>query len=295
MSITPIRRDTPAAGVTWESSAPLSPAKMKPKPVHTHDSVTTAPLSESDYKPLRPALPLRLIQMAEESYETMSGSVNTNVEKVRWGQAEMTRARESLLANAEKAAKKGEEVSWWSFMGDVVSGLLSAATLIGGAALTIAGIGTGNPVAIGAGAALVGSGAGGITALVLSKMGVDPTITGGIALASAGLALVGGITGWAQVTQEMPKLIMAIVQGGLGIAKGTSMWGQACGEADLAWLRMEKTFRELKESEARNLQQDAAAEMKDAADRSLEVFEASQRILKQQEDCKLQILRSQSV
>ncbi|MBI5274263.1 MAG: hypothetical protein HY860_04330 [Chlamydiales bacterium] len=114
-----------------------------------------------------------------------------------------------------------KESTFWDFLQQVATCILSTVSIVIGGALIATGAGSI------AGGLLIASGVAGISAFVLGEVGVNPTVVGALALTSAALGIGAGIASFATIANQLPKLVATIASSLVNVGQGVTEMGIA--------------------------------------------------------------------
>ena len=210
------------SNVITPKRAPLSP---------TH-SLPAAP-SET-YRPSKPKIPAPPVARSlaksrvGDSLKRFIDAIVISQEKVATHNLEQVRRLTERMGELEldkihevsKKAEKTFEKDTWDFYRNIAYCLSSATSIIVGGALCS----TGQAPLMYLGGALIGSSIGSLSAQFLESKGVPKEVCGAIALASAGLGMIGSAGGMMYNPGESKKLIMSIVYAVTALTSGMTQY-----------------------------------------------------------------------
>lgn len=128
-----------------------------------------------------------------------------------------------------------KELSIWDLLRKIFTCIGAALSIVIGGALIATGVGTV------AGVAMITAGTLGITSFILGETGVDPKITGGIALAGTIIGLGATIFNFSLIAAELPRLITTISVAIIGVTEGSTQIGIAYHQYKIELLEAENT------------------------------------------------------
>ncbi|GAB4190257.1 MAG: hypothetical protein Tsb0015_11340 [Simkaniaceae bacterium] len=147
----------------------------------------------------------------------------------------MIESKQAEIEKMKENERKSQEIQSWSFLQNLATALLSAATIVIGGTLLATGVGA----TLVAGGFMVGSGVFSLIGLGLANAKVHPYITGTLALCSAAMGLAAGGISFFSYAHQLPNMLTAIMQGVTNIALGSTTIGRESSEYQKALLDKE--------------------------------------------------------
>lgn len=147
----------------------------------------------------------------------------------------MIESKQAEIEKMKENERKSQEIQSWSFLQNLATALLSAATIVIGGTLLATGVGA----TLVAGGFIVGSGVFSLIGLGLANAKVHPYITGTLALCSAAMGLAAGGISFFSYAHQLPNMLTAIMQGVTNIALGSTTIGRESSEYQKALLDKE--------------------------------------------------------
>ena len=203
---------------------PVTPVKESIARQAPHVPVIAPPppmeLKRRDSSKPRLPIPETLASILDDTTDMQATLAKNNTDAT---QAMLKRLEDLEQAKMKKLGERAEKVrdsNTWGFYKQVAYCLTSAMSIIIGGALCATGQ---VPLAL-LGSALIGSGVTSIAAMILERNGVSREITGALAMASAGLGLVGSIGGILFNPGGTVQLILTIVNAAIAIGTGVTQY-----------------------------------------------------------------------
>ena len=206
--IEPVLAITPPAPLTFEAHSP-SPG--------TPDYVVT-----------KPRLPLESLfaSMADSAADLASEEMQRNIDRIiAQSNHNMKKQGEVLKAEQEVATHTSHQ-SVWKMLGNLAICLSAAASIVLG--LMAGGV---------PGVLMVIAGVTSVVSLTLSNLGVNPLITGALALVSAGAGIAGIALNFTLAAGQLATTVASILNTALAITQAALSATKGWTEANLSWLR----------------------------------------------------------
>ncbi len=195
----------------------------------SQDSLYRAADPEKNSGPAKPVLPLpvEIINLVEQNYALFEKELDLSVERMQNHSAMLVNIQQKHIDALQKTAEITKQVDTWSFIKNIATALLAAASIVVGTALLTTGTGG----AMVAGGVLALSGALSVGALVSGELGARPCVTAALSLSSAALSLIAGGIGFKNFASKIPEMIMTIAQTATGITKSVTTMGQGIAKS----------------------------------------------------------------
>ncbi|MCH9611885.1 MAG: hypothetical protein S4CHLAM102_03590 [Chlamydiia bacterium] len=190
----------------------------------------------------------------------------------------------------QEAAENAREEDTWDFLKKVASCVAGTTSiLVGGVLIT-----TGTPMGIVGGVLMIGSGVTSLTATALADLRINPDLTAGIALTSAGLSLCGGVASAFVATNQVFAIGANILSGIVSVSGGLTQIGQEEVQRLQAKIKKEQTLLDgqftIATSRADQASQEAESEIS-----FIKIQETTKRILQKHADTCKQITASNAL